>query len=540
MRNRVALAVGSSLAVLFSCAGNGSGTAAARDAVAAAAPVDSATALPPGGGCHPVGLLATGEAQFPLVNPEWAPVAPVPDGASPFSAPVVLHGAVTDSHVSREDFPSTHVTFDQNTSIAVDPQDAGLVATGNAREDGELELEWETGSYPAWAWAAPGDRLVAAGRWIFDCGHPDPEPGRCAIGGAACVLDSDCGPQGGTCGGTRWNYRSELHPPYAAAAIRSGRAAVLAPADGARGPAVPVGRADVWVSPDGGGAGDACVVTFKPDFASFIGAPCFPLSAPLALLPPEAPPLAASDFAFDIPLPPRTGAKVVTQVVPRDLPGGAAAVPARLELQPLPDDPSPRVHAVVHLTEPDASGRLPTGFAATILAGWRAGPRAALAHLRVTLQGVTVLDPLKAPPYPGVPVPDGWVMEASVNGDWQQVGGLDGVGPSSGGAVFPVSAAFDEVVAAGGTVPLVASAASRACNDTLFGHRLLDDLARFGFDTNAAFACLSDRKEPDAGSVTASIPVPADVAPHAYLVHAEGGGAAWALAFTVQRVPDLP
>ncbi|HEX9053162.1 MAG TPA: hypothetical protein VF841_21720 [Anaeromyxobacter sp.] len=548
MRNRVALAVGSSLLLLSSCAVDAPappapGRAAAAAEVTPPPPVDSATALPPGGGCHPVGIAASGLDLFPLVNPEWAPVVA---GASPESTPVLLHGTVAGSHVSREDFPSTHVTFDQNTSIDLDAADRGLLATGNAREDGALELEWETGSYPAWAWASAGDRIVAAGRWIFDCGHPDPIPGACAdASAAACVLDSDCAP-GVACQGTVFDYRSELHPPQAVAVIRSGGAAPLSPAEGIlAGPVVPVTQADVFVSPDGGGAGDLCVATAKPDFASFLGTPpnpgCFPLSAPLALLPPDAPPLDAADFAFDVPLPARPrGSAIDFRVIPRDLPAAAADVPARLEIQPVLD-PSPHLHAVVRMTEADASGRLPTGFAASILAGWRGGPRRAFAHVRVTLEGITVLDPLKAPPYPGVPVPDGWVMEASLDGTWQVIGGLDAVGAASAGSFVPLHASFDRWVPRGGTVALLASAASRSCNDTLFGQRLFDDLARFGFDTTAAFACMADRQQRDAGTVAATIPVPSlGVLPARYVAPAAGGGAAYALAFRVERLADGP
>src|SRR5512146_1716804 len=139
MNARIAALALSPMLLLSACARS---APAESTAAVTAAPVDSATALPPGGGCHPIGLTATGLAQFPLVNPEWAPVV---DGASPLSRPVLLHGTVADSQVSREDFPTTHVTHDQNTGIQLDDADRGLLATGNSAEDGNLELEWETG-----------------------------------------------------------------------------------------------------------------------------------------------------------------------------------------------------------------------------------------------------------------------------------------------------------------------------------------------------------------------------------------------------------
>lgn len=541
-RAAAAIVLGASVLLLSACTGNAPTTATVA---ATAAPVDSAQALPPGGGCHPVGLAAAGTALFPLVNPEWAPVV---DGTTPFSEPVLLHGTVVDSQVSREDFPSTHVTHDQNTGILLDDADRGLLATGNAAEDGNLELEWETGSYPAWAWPGPGDRIVALGRWIFDCGHPDPTPGTCHGTTTACVLDSDCA-AGVACDGAVFHYRSELHPPQAAAVIRAPRGAVVSPGgddgdgdgtDGADGPVVRVTRADVYVSADGGGAGDACVVTAKDSFDALLGAPCFPLSAPLALLPAGSGPLNAVDFELDVPLPTPGGRTPVVEVVPRDAPAvQGAAVPARLEIVDVLDDPSPHVHVIVHMREP-VGGALPTGFAGTILAGWRGAPRGGFAHLRVTVDGVAVRDALKPPPLaPGLPLPDGWVMEASVNGEWQQIGGLDGVAAASAGTTIPVHAVFDQYVPRGGALTLSASAASRTCNDTLFGRTLLDDLLGFGGSLQLAFACLSDRKQLDAGTVAATFTAPRFGArPEPYLLASQGGGAAYALSFRIERVDD--
>jgi hypothetical protein len=536
MNARVAAAAVSPLLLLSACARN-----APAESASAVVLIDSGAALPPGGGCHPIGLTATGTDQFPLINPEWAPVV---NGASPLSRPVLLHGTVADSQVSREDFPSTHVTHDQNTGIHLDDADRGLLATGNAAEGGDLELEWETGSYPAWAWAGPGDRIVALGRWIFDCGHPDPAPGACGgVGGPACVLDSDCA-TGVTCQGTVFRYRSELHPPQATAVLRTPRGAALPdePGDepGEDGPVLNVSRADVYVSADGGGAGDACVVTAKPSFGALLGAPCFPLSAPLALLPSGAAPLNAVDFEVDVPLPLPRGRRPIVEVVPRDTPGvGRAVVPARLELVNVLDDPSPHVHAIVHMREPVA-GAAPTGFAGTILAGWRDAPRRGFVHLRVTVDGVAVRDPLKPPPVvDGLPVPPGWVMEASVNGEWQQLAGLDGIDADSAGSTVPVHAVFEQWVPRGGTLTLGASGASRTCNDLLFGHTLLEDLGRFGGSLQLAFACLGDRKELDAGSVAATFTGPRFGArPAPYVVASQGGAAAYALSFRIERVDE--
>jgi hypothetical protein len=204
------------------------------------------------------------------------------------------------------------------------------------------------------------------------------------------------------------------------------------------------------------------------------------------------------------------------------------------------DDPQPHVHVIVHLREPVA-GALPTGFAGTILAGWRDAPRrGGFAHLRVTVDGVVVRDPLKPrPPVPALAAPPGWVMEASVNGEWQQLGGLDGIDAESAGSIVPVHAVFEQWVPRRGSLTLGASAASRACNDRLFGQTLLADLVLFGGDLQLAFACLADRRQLDAGSVAATFEGPRFGArPEPYLVASEGGGAAYALSFRIERVED--
>src|ERR1700682_790818 len=214
------------ICALFGLGGCGAGenSGALSDvqrSAAATAVVDSNSAFSAnGGGCYLLPVRGPADPNgLQAVNPEWAPVV---HGTSPQSAPVLAHGIARESHVSKEDFPAGHVTFDQNTELELDPADRGLLATGNGPPNtATLELEWETGSYPAWAWAGVGDRVVVLGRWIFDCGHPDPIPGACHGTSALCVTDLDCA-AGTPCEGTKFNYRSELHPPPATAVVRSG------------------------------------------------------------------------------------------------------------------------------------------------------------------------------------------------------------------------------------------------------------------------------------------------------------------------------
>src|SRR5882672_1318201 len=511
-------------------------------AAAAASTVDSNTALSSnGGGCYAPPISQTSPFdQLAAVNPEWAPVV---NGASPLSSPILVHGSVVDSHISQLDFPAGHVRFDQNTDISLDPADAHFLATGNlssAEGRGLLELEWETGSYPSWAWAGEGDRIVALGRWIFDCGHPDPTPGH-KSGSAVPCLTADDPPAGVACVGAVFNYRSEMHPPQAVAVIRSGGGATIRDA----GRAVPVTRADVFVSADGGGAGDACVVTHKSSLPAILGAPCFPLSAPLALVPPGAAPLNSTDFTFIVPLPAvRGGRQPVLRVLTRTTPAlGTTPVPARLQVTPHLDGADPHYEVTVKMTEA-VEGRMPTGFAATLLAGWQQAPASPMVHLRVTIDGIVVNNALK-PVVPRVPTPAGWKMQTNVNNDWQEIGGLDLVAAGSAGLFIPTSGAYDLFMPRSTPLNIHADAASAGCVDTLFGHSLLEDLFRFGFTGNPStlpgalqlgLTCLS-ATELDAGSIDVTYTAPGfGVSDTPIQVMSSTG--AFQLRFRIERVED--
>jgi len=506
---------------------------------AAAGPVDSNAALAAnGGGCYSPPIVQTSVFdQLPAVNPEWAPVL---NGSTPFSAPALVHGTTVESHVSQADFPAGHVTFDQNTELALDPTDAGFLATGNYftpnLHNGQptLELEWETGSYPSWAWAGEGDRVVALGRWIFDCGHPDPIPGLKQGTHIPCLTDADA-PKGVPCIGAIFNYRSEMHPPQAVAVIRSGGAAMLQ----AAGRAVPVTKADVYVSADGGGAGDACVVTHKTSLNATLGAPCFPLRTPLA-------PLNARDFSFDVPLPAVDGGRdPILKVAPRPTPAlGTAPVTPTLDVIPHFDGANPHYEVTVRMTQP-VDGKMPTGFAATLLAGWQHAPASPSVHLRVTFDGITVNDALK-PAATGITIPPGWKMQTDLNGAWQEISGLNSIDASTAGQTVPIAASYDVFLPRDQTLNLHVDAASIGCLDTLFGHSLLEDLIRFGFNPanpatfNGAVLlgteCLN-AGELGAGSIDASFGAPTfGVSDSTYQVTSSNG--AFTLRFRVDRFDD--
>ena len=302
----------------------------------------------------------------------------------------------------------------------------------------------------------------------------------------------------------------------------------------------------MYVSADGGGAGDACVVTHKASVNAILGAPCFPLHAPLALLPSGAGPLNSRDFTFDVPLPSVPGGRdPMLRVLARPTPAlGTTAVTAPLQVIPHLDAANPFYEVTVRTTQA-VNGKLPTGFAATLLAGWQRAPMSPLVHLRVMLDGVLVNDPLK-PTLPGLTIPAGWKMLTELNGAWQVIGGLDGVDAGSAGHVVPLSAGYDLFVPRSGTVGLRVDAASIGCADTLFAHSLLDDLIRFGFNPadpstlNGALqlglACLS-AEERSAGNIDATFGAPEfGVSDTTYQVTSSNG--AFALRFRIERAGE--
>src|SRR5207247_9698943 len=84
----------------------------------------------------------------------------------------------------------------------------------------------------------------------------------------ACTRDSDCTSptcgscvSGETCVGEHFNYETEMHPPQALATIREGRGGLISRAVNAV--PVPATRVDVFVSADGGGVGDRCILTHR-------------------------------------------------------------------------------------------------------------------------------------------------------------------------------------------------------------------------------------------------------------------------------------
>lgn len=135
--------------------------------------------------------------QFPEPGWKWA---------NPADKTKSVSGTVKESFVTHTDFPTVHDTHDQNTHLQADPGYEGIISDVN--DPGEIEMEWETGTFnnetsgdppqrtfPQWAWPSAGDRAWFDGNLIFDCGHPT------------------------DVGGTN-HYKSEIHPARAIASMR--------------------------------------------------------------------------------------------------------------------------------------------------------------------------------------------------------------------------------------------------------------------------------------------------------------------------------
>jgi hypothetical protein len=301
-----------------------------------------------------------------------------------------------------------------------------------------------------------------------------------------------------TCVGVHFGFSSELHPPYATAAIRTGRGAIVSLILDA--PAVPATRTDLYVSPDAGGAGDTCILTHRPSELDLLSVQCFPLAQPIA-------PINSRDFEFDVPLPPRPPrGKIKWRVIPHSFPGGVAGklrVSRRLKESP------PHLHVRVRLTR-RVHGDMPTGYAGTLLAGWL-HDTTPLTHVRVTASALVIRNALQlaTPVAPkgcssnddpcetaadcpsgdsclGVGPVKSWVMQAAVNGEWQEFSGLDVVNT---GDVIPQSLVYDQYLPADGRVHLEVAGVAHECVDTMYAKSLASDLAALGF--TKGLACLS-------------------------------------------------
>lgn len=415
------------------------------------------------GGCYPHGL-PTGDpvtdllAQLNDVNPEWAPIAPMISGMDdaslpPVAAPVVVTGNIRLSKSPGDDFSASHVSADYNAEIV--PDNNGRFGTGNT--DGKVEYEWEWQKLPMFAWSGEGDRVIAVGRWIFDCGHPDPtNQGTCSNNPAqSCLSSGDCASCSGTCSnnpaqsctavqecatcnGVQFAYQAEMHPPQVSVVLRN-KFMKAGP-----GHVVPATQADVYISADGGGAGDRCTVNHLADPGQQLssakscflhhcssttgrqcttdkdcapGETCLDFDPRSRLADVNAPNfnqcsttaktcsvdtdcpsgetcVHLANFEFDMPLPtpPSGTATLKTKIVKHKPKGGIMPKPI-LTIPTPPLGPNPTMHVAIPMTVPIGS-KLPNVFAGTISAGW-VEDTTALTRVKVKLLSLTINNPLK-------------------------------------------------------------------------------------------------------------------------------------------------
>ena len=255
------------------------------------------------------------------LNPEWKPIvieSGRPITELPLFSPTILEGRVATpapacnnppslaecegpnaqmrSEVSEEEIPWNHYTHDFTIKVVPDTNnvkadyDYQKLLSSWARYPGtdpcpdgslsdtchwpDMEVEWDNasvmrvnddddrtwGALPEFAWPAVGDRVWAEGRWIFDCGHtwvPDAVPDDQAAQYVA--------------------FQTEIHPARAIVALRNHPAlsdspssssyptswlpVTGAPVQGIPGPTPePLTEADIFVSGNGGGANDLCMM----------------------------------------------------------------------------------------------------------------------------------------------------------------------------------------------------------------------------------------------------------------------------------------
>jgi len=283
--------------------------------------------------------------------------------------------------------------------------------------------------------------------------------------------------------------------------------------------AVPVTRADIFVSPLAGGAGDRCVLTHHAKSSDLFAINCFPLSQPVA-------DVNRQDFAFEMPLPPRpTRGGLVIRHALRPAPGG---IPAGLRVTRVRGSDPPVLSVRVLLTgDPTHPGApLPTGFAGSIWAGWANDPTP-MTHVRVHVTGAVIRNALqRVQPISPKACGDGsacdtdadcsasgdacmgagaikaWQLQVGVDGEWTELPGLESV---STGDVVPEEIVYDQYLPRHGALRLQLDGVARECITTMFGKSLLTDIQELGL--GIGIECLNST-EHSVGTIDVSYPGP--------------------------------
>lgn len=216
---------------------------------------------------------------------QWAPVKDQPKFE-------VIEGPVTYAYVSDTDYPGNHNTNDHLMWVLLSGEEPYKMLSEKNGQFGsrpnQIQVEWEWGSYPTWAWPSPeavdldepaipkiddADLVWIKGKWIFDCAHEEE--------------------------GILQGAWTEIHPPIAVAVMRGTRKGKLflrddiskyVPELHRKATGIQGIQVDIWINGDGGEAVES-VKCAKPwaDGMGCIFTPTFDIRGV---------------YEFDIPLPP--------------------------------------------------------------------------------------------------------------------------------------------------------------------------------------------------------------------------------------------
>jgi len=113
----------------------------------------------PTGALYQYGYFTDAEDKWPLVDAS--------------TELVWVEGTITNSEISDQDAPNLHSTHDVDMDLSPRPESRWLLLNAESSTEDQV-LETESGQFSPLARPIPGDRVIAYGRWIFDCGH-DPK-----------------------------------------------------------------------------------------------------------------------------------------------------------------------------------------------------------------------------------------------------------------------------------------------------------------------------------------------------------------------------
>ena len=277
-----------------------------------------------------------------------------------------LAGTVTDAFPTHSDFPAVHDTHDVDMHVLPDAGYEGLVSNATAPgtpgelNQGEIEVEWEFGTFPSetsgdppertfprWAWPTAGDRVYVSGQWVFDCGHPD-DNGR---------------------------YFSEIHPMRAIASMRD----QVQTMPGTGTTPVRVTATDLYIHGRAGFVMDDLVCGLGIVFED---GSCSPSSYPHRGTPID------DNYDFDICLPPKPSPNAILVTSMKNGPGNTVSVDPVLTPQaavgPCADAKYGPTQVHVHVPLAGTNVTPDDVLARKILAGW-AFPSSGLTHVTAKL-----------------------------------------------------------------------------------------------------------------------------------------------------------